>query len=102
MASAMAVGLALTAIGGCTSASFEDASAGIRDTGAYPNLNIPKQAQTSQFSQGEQTSGLAALEAAHARQQAQGAPAAVPAGEAERLRRLGATHGEEALRQIEQ
>lgn len=81
---------------GCTS---DDPSSRAINTGTYPNLNIKPASATTQLSQEERDSAVASLKGAAAGQTASGRGAGASANEAE-LRRLGATHSEEALKEI--
>jgi uncharacterized protein YceK len=88
----------LLAVAGCTSVSLDDAVPGARNSGVYPNLNIPPQAETTQLTDEEAAARLAALQGQRASQKAQ------PGGQAsevERLKRLKQTHAEETLEEIE-
>jgi hypothetical protein len=71
-----------------------------RNTGTYPNLNIPPKAAADQISPDEKTADTAALQAA------QQAKAALAAGEAPTdpalLRKLAETHSADALKEIEE
>lgn len=94
---ALVAGLALSA---CASATIEDAvPQGAIDTGSYPNLNIPPVAAAEQLTPQERDAATAELLATQA-QLAARTPSA-PA-DAAALRRLGETHAQEALSQIEQ
>jgi len=92
-ACALALGLAA-----CGTATIKDAVPGARRTGTYPNLNIPQKAATEQLTDEEAAAAAARLNAVRNDQES---ASAKPASEAERLRRLGQTHVEEALEEIE-
>lgn len=89
---------ALIVVGGCVSASLEDAVPGARNTGTYPNLNIPPQAETEQLTDEEAASRLAALQSQRAQQKAQPAD---QSSEVDRLEALKRTHAEKTLEAIE-
>ena len=96
------------AASGCTTAepppltSYDqaaiDAGRGPRDTGTYPNLNVPQQAAATQFSSEERDAKLAALQAQQQRQAPAGAES--PEERRRRLLRL-AEEQEQTLREIE-
>ena len=83
---------------GCVSASLEDAVPGARNTGSYPNLNIPPRAETEQLTDEEASARLAALRDQRASQKALPTTAS---NEAERLKKLKRTHAEDTLNEIE-
>lgn len=81
LACAFAAGAALP---GCQSSRLEDLAplAGVRNTGTTPDLNVPQQAETAQFSEADKNAKTAELKAALTNQgiQAQGpAPRTSPA-----------------------
>ena len=97
------------AVSGCTTAepappltSYDQAAIaagrGARDTGTFPNLNVPQRAAAAQFSDQERDGKLAALRAERQRR----APAAgeTPEERRRRLLRL-AREQDETLRDIE-
>jgi hypothetical protein len=88
----------MLALAGCGTASIEDAVPGARNTGTYPNLNIPQQAETEQLTDEEATARLATLQAQRDNQNAQPGD---QASEVERLRLLKQKHAEDALKEIE-
>lgn len=100
-AAALAAALALPA---CASATIEDAvpqstaTEGPVDTGTYPNLNIIPVAAAEQLTEAERVAKTAELQAVRQR---------VPAGSATvnssdpQLRKIAATHAQDALQQIE-
>jgi len=73
----------------CTSSTLEDVpaaegrSGSVTDTGTFPNLNIPRQAATQQFTEAEKQAKLAQL---HAVQQRQNPGASGESPEAKRKR----------------
>jgi len=71
-----------------------------RNTGTYPNLNIPPQSAASQISDAEMKEKLSDLQAAQSSQTAVGGSGTVPSDEA-RLRKLATTHGQKTLSEIE-
>lgn len=100
-------GLALSLVLGLLAAgcaSREPAAlgqAGARNTGTFPNLNIPPRTAAEQLSTEQTTADTASLKAAG---EANAAQATVPSGQTDpaTLRKLGATHAEETLKAIEQ
>jgi hypothetical protein len=76
-------------IAACSTSTVEDVpmaegrSGGPTDTGTFPNLNIPQQAATAQFTEEEKQAKLAQLRAV---QQSQNAGAPVESAEARRKR----------------
>lgn len=98
------VGVLLPA-GGCTSTSTNNAaptalSEGPRDTGSYPNLNIPPQVAAKQLTKEETAANLAKLKAEQQAQIAKGGRVKAPTNSAA-LKTLAKTHGDDALKQIE-
>ena len=75
--------------------------AGARNTGTFPNLNVPPKTAAEQLSSEQTSADTAALKAAG---EANAAQATSPSGQTDpaTLRKLGATHAEEALKAIEQ
>ena len=105
---AVGAALALLAIGGCAS-SGETATAtataqgasvadGARDTGTFPNLNIPAPSAAPQFTDQQKTAKLAALKAD---QRAQSGGGAVKVANQTELARLAKNHGKDTLKEIE-
>lgn len=92
-------------VAGCASPDPEPgfAAAGARNTGTFPNLNVPPAVAATQFDPYSLSQHNTAIQTAVQAQQAEGAVAAasISPEEAERLRRLGATHGQDALNAIE-
>lgn len=95
---AFAAGALLTA--GCGTATIDEALPGARNTGVYPNLNVPQQAATEQLTDEEAAAAIASVSAARAGQQRAGSGAAV--NDVERLRRLRESHGQTTLDDIEE
>jgi hypothetical protein len=71
-----------------------------RDTGTFPNLNIPPQSAAEQISAQQKAARLAELKAAQSGQKAPPGSAGTSASKA-RLKKLAASHATEALEQIE-
>jgi hypothetical protein len=96
----------LAAVAGCTSTSIEDAApqsatvTGPKDTGSYPNLNIPPQQAAEQFTDADKNAKLAALQADQAAANAAAGSTAGTPDSAE-LDRLAKTHASDTLKQIE-
>ncbi|WP_329608827.1 hypothetical protein [Mesorhizobium muleiense] len=92
------------AIAGCSSTNIEGttpvaATDGPKNTGTYPNLNIPPQAAAEQFTETEKNAKLAQLKA---EAQAQGSKGgAVKVANPAALNTLAKQHGADALKQIE-
>jgi hypothetical protein len=92
------------AIAGCSSTNIEGATPvaatdGPKNTGTYPNLNIPPQAAAEQFTEAEKNAKLAQLKA---EAQAQGSKGgAVKVANPAALTTLAKQHGTDALKQIE-
>jgi hypothetical protein len=110
--------IAAGVLSGCASATIEDAvptaaapqadasapvetalSGGPKDTGTFPNLNIPRQAANQQLTPEQTTAEIEALKAAQAQQAAKeaGSSSTDPAV----LRKLAETHAQDALKSIE-
>ncbi|RUV67272.1 MAG: hypothetical protein EOR30_32970 [Mesorhizobium sp.] len=99
----MGAAVVLLAIAGCSSTNIEGATPvaatdGPKNTGTYPNLNIPPQVAAEQFTEAEKNAKLAQLKADEQAQASKGGAvkAADPA-----LNTLARKHGAEALKQIE-
>ncbi|WP_348633231.1 MULTISPECIES: hypothetical protein [unclassified Mesorhizobium] len=95
--------LVLLAMAGCTSSNIEGAApatglVGAKDTGSYPNLNIPPQVAAEQFTDEEKNAKLAQLKA---EEQGQAAKGGVKVADQAALDQLAKKHGAEALKQIE-
>ncbi|WP_127523307.1 hypothetical protein [Mesorhizobium sp. Z1-4] len=91
--------LAVLAIaGGCVSASLEDAVPGARNTGSYPNLNIPPRAETEQLTDEEAADRLAALKTQRAAQKSLPTTAN---NDVDRLKKLKKSHAQDTLEEIE-
>ncbi|WP_176478394.1 hypothetical protein [Mesorhizobium sp. M3A.F.Ca.ET.201.01.1.1] len=104
MAMTAALLCALMPAGGCTSdsGSRQAAVAGVegpKDTGTYPNLNIPPRAAAKQLTKEETAANLAQLKADQQAQLSKGGRAK-PANQTD-LNTLAKTHGDDALKQIE-
>ena len=100
------VGVLLPA-GGCTSTGTSTNNAaptalteGPRDTGSYPNLNIPPQVAAKQLTKEETAANLAKLKAEQQAQIAKGGSVKTPTNSAA-LKTLAKTHGDDTLKQIE-
>jgi len=91
--------LALAALlAGCANQANEPSSTGAVDTGTYPNLNVRPGVANEQLTTAETASKSAELRAA---QQANSAGSAPPPNDVPLLRKIGQTHGKEALQEIE-
>ncbi|RUX43762.1 hypothetical protein EOA33_28515 [Mesorhizobium sp. M4A.F.Ca.ET.050.02.1.1] len=105
MAAAMALLSAGLAAGGCSTSNTTNAApvAGVegpKDTGSYPNLNIPPQVAAKQLTKEETDAKLAQLKGEQQAQLAKsggGDQTASPAA----LNSLAKNHGDQALKQIE-
>ncbi|WP_292495882.1 hypothetical protein [Mesorhizobium sp.] len=98
------VGVLLPA-SGCTSTSTNNVAPtalteGPKDTGSYPNLNIPPQVAAKQFTKEETAANLAKLKAEQQAQNAKGGSVKAPTNSAA-LKTLAKTHGGDTLKQIE-
>jgi hypothetical protein len=98
------VGVLLPA-GGCTSTGSNNAvpvavTEGPRDTGSYPNLNVPPQVAAKQLTKEETAANLAQLKAEQQAQIAKGGGTKAPTNSAA-LKTLAKTHGNDTLKQIE-
>ncbi|MCX7304766.1 MAG: hypothetical protein NTV73_10585 [Hyphomicrobiales bacterium] len=92
---------------GCTTAPVEEVamapgrSGTPTDTGTFPNLNIPQQAATTQFTEDEKKAKLSRLTALQPKQNP-GDPDANAAAEAQRKRlKVSADNQDETLKVIE-
>ena len=92
-------------VAACSTSTVEDVpvaegrSGSPTNTGTFPNLNVPQQAATAQFTEQERQAKLARLSAV---QQAQASGAPVESPEARRRRlKLSADEQEETLKVIE-
>lgn len=81
----------------CTSPNAPS-SAGARDTGTYPNLNIKPQAANEQLTNDQIAADKAALTAASRANASQRTPVK---DDVALLRKIGDTHAKEALAEIE-
>ena len=98
------VGVLLPA-GGCTSTGTNNAAPtalaeGPKDTGSYPNLNVPPPVAAKQLTKEETAANLAQLKAEEQAQVAKGGSVKAPANAAA-LNKLAKTHGDDTLKQIE-
>jgi hypothetical protein len=96
--------VALLAIGGCSSTNSENVGLatgvdGPKDTGTFPNLNIPPQVAAQQFTDAEKNAKLAQLQADKRAQAGKGG--AVKATNPAALTALAKNHGDKTLKQIE-
>ncbi|MCO5066147.1 MAG: hypothetical protein M9924_17275 [Rhizobiaceae bacterium] len=87
----------LFALAACTTP--DDPASGAVNTGTYPNLNVKPAIAAAQLSQEERDAAVDSLKGAAAGQAASGKGPSASASEAE-LRRLGATHSDETLKEI--
>ncbi|TPL95264.1 hypothetical protein [Mesorhizobium sp. B2-3-12] len=92
------------AIAGCSSTNTSGpvpmaSDAGPKDTGTFPNLNIPPKVAAKQFTEAEKNAKLAQLKADENGQGAKGGGAAVTNQAA--LTDLAKKHGPQTLKQIE-
>jgi hypothetical protein len=69
-------------------------------TGAYPNLNLVPKPEAPQLTNAERNAKVAELNAARQRQTVKSGGGARP-NDIARLRRLGQSHGDEVLKEIE-
>ena len=103
-ASAAALVAALL-VGGCSASTIEDVpmaegrSGAPADTGTFPNLNVPRQAATAQFTEEEKQAKLAQLRAVQ-HSQDPGVPVETPEARRKRLK-LAADEQAETLKIIE-
>lgn len=100
----MGAAVVLLAISGCSSTNIEGATPvaatdGPKNTGTYPNLNIPPQVAAKQFTEAEKNAKLAQLKADEQAQASKGG--AVKAANPAALNTLARKHGADALKQIE-
>ena len=105
MAAAMALLSAALAAGGCSTSNTANTApvAGVegpKDTGSYPNLNIPPQVAAKQLTKEETAANLAQLKAEEQTQIAKAGSVKPPANAAA-LNTLAKTHGNATLKQIE-
>lgn len=71
-----------------------------RNTGTFPNLNVPPQVAAEQLTPEQKQAKLGRLDA-EKRNQAAGAANARPTVDAAQLKKLGETHAQDALKSIE-
>jgi hypothetical protein len=76
-------------------------SAAVRNSGAYPNINIVPQGETAQLSDAEVQAKKAELAAQADAQRQHGESAAAYLARLRRLQQLGSTHAAAALKAIE-
>jgi hypothetical protein len=100
----MGAAVVLLAIAGCSSTNIEGATPvsatdGPKDTGTYPNLNIPPKVAAEQFTEAEKNAKLAQLKADEQTQGSTGG--AVRVTNPATLNALAKQHGADALKQIE-
>ena len=74
---------------------------GPRDTGRYPNLNIPQKAATSQLTDAQVAAKTRELDAAKARADAQPADTSGIDADTAGMRQAGKAQGEDVLKDIE-
>lgn len=98
----------LAALGaGCASPAADTgfAAQGARNTGTFPNLNVPPAVATTQFDPYSLGVHNTTIQTAVVTQQTEGnvaaATVAATPAEAARLQQLGATHGQDTLKVIE-
>lgn len=82
----------------CANQPNESPSTGAIDTGTYPNLNIRPGVANKQLTAAQTRSKAAELRTA---QQANAGGGALPPNDVVLLRKIGQTHGQEALDEIE-
>lgn len=71
-----------------------------RNTGTFPNLNVPPQVAAEQLTPEQKQAKLGQLDTEKRRQAAEGANAR-PTVDATQLKKLGETHAQDALKSIE-
>lgn len=100
-----AICLALLQLQGCASGNAIDSavpvSSEVRNTGAYPNINIVPQGQTAQLTDTEVAARKAELFAQADAQRLNGESAEDYIARLRRLQALGSTHAAAALKAIE-
>lgn len=72
-----------------------------RETGRFPNLNVPPRTATEQFTRAESTAKTRELRNAASQIKSAGGDITADKKELERLRKLGESHGKDALKAIE-
>ena len=72
-----------------------------RETGRFPNLNVAPRTATEQFTRAESTAKTLELRSAASQIKSAGGDITADKKELERLRKLGESHGKEALKAIE-
>ncbi len=73
----------------------------LRNTGRYPNLNVPRQGAVNQLSPGEASAKKGEVRRSASGQAEIAQQPGIAPSELERLRKLGETHGEDTLKKIE-
>lgn len=73
----------------------------LRNTGRYPNLNVPRHGAANQLSAGEASAKKGELRRSASGQAEIANEPGIAPSELERLRKLGETHGEDTLKKIE-
>jgi hypothetical protein len=73
----------------------------LSDSGQYPNLNIPRKAETSQFTPQQQSQKTSELVAARTQANAQPGDATAASADSATLKTLGQQHAADALKEIE-
>jgi hypothetical protein len=98
LASVLALGLA---VGACTTSRLEDIAplSGVRNTGVTPDLNVPQQAETEQFSNDDMKATISELKSARSGQ-GEGGAGRPTAATAAQLRKAAKGQAE-TLREIE-
>ncbi|TIU29736.1 MAG: hypothetical protein E5W27_03065 [Mesorhizobium sp.] len=99
----MGAAVVLLAIAGCSSTNIEgttpvSSAEGLKDTGTYPNLNVPPQVAAEQFTEAEKNAKLAQLKADEQGQASKGG--AVRVTNPTSLNALAKQHGPDTLKQI--
>lgn len=71
---------ATLALSACQTASLQDIAPlpGVRNTGTTPDLNVPQQAETAQFTEADKNAKIAELKAAQSNQGLNGQQGAAP------------------------
>ncbi len=74
---------------------------GPRDTGKFPNLNIPQKGETSQFTTAEVTAKTKELDAAKTQLAAKPVATTATSADAAHMRQLGKSNAQDVLKDIE-
>jgi len=99
--------LAAVGLAGCATSPVEEAaiapgrSGSVTDTGTFPNLNIPQQAATAQFTEDEKQAKLSRLTALQQQQNPGGKDAAAAADAQRKKLKVAADGQDETLKVIE-